>query len=142
MTFVTHRRRIRIEWADCDPVGIVLARRLFEHFDTSSWSLFQAVLGVAPRDLAGTFDIIGIPLVDVRVHIERPLMFGDMVDIASTIGAFRRSSFDVEHRLYLGPDLLVEGRETRVWAAADKDDPTRLASHPIPQDVIERFKSS
>jgi len=30
--------------------------------------------------------------------------------------------------------------ETRVWAAHHPDDPKRIVSRPIPQDLIDRFK--
>jgi len=141
VTYVVNRRRIRIEWGDCDPVGIVLASRVFEYFDVGSWSLFEAVLGVAPRDLARTFDIMGIPLVDARARMVMPLRFGDSVEILSSVAAFRRSSFEVEHRLLVDAEIAIEGRETRVWAAADKDEPSRLTARAIPPNVIERFKA-
>ncbi len=54
---------------------------------------------------------------------------------------FRRSSFDVQHRLMVGGELAVEGSETRVWATRDKDDPSRIRSKPIPAEVIERFRA-
>ena len=140
MTFRVSRRQIRIEWADCDPLGLLSESRVFEYFDTSSWALFQAALGVEPRDLAGAFDIIGIPLVEVRARFVTPLRFGHRVEIQSSVAEFRRSSFDVSHRLLVGADLAVEGRESRVWVAADKDDPSLLRSRPIPASVIELFK--
>ena len=62
-----------------------------------------------------------------------------LFEIASFIGEFRRSSFDVEHRLSVGGELAVERRETRVWAARDKDDPLRMRARPVPAAVIERF---
>src|SRR5262249_29689038 len=114
---------------------------VFEFFDISSWSLFEAVLGVAPRDLARAFDIMGIPLVDARARMVMPLRFGDSVEILSNVAAFRRSSFDVEHRLLVGADLAIEGRGPRVWAAADKAEPSRLTARAIPPTVIERFKA-
>ena len=140
MTDFIFRRQFAIEWGHCDPAGIVFNSRFFEYFDTSSWALFHAALGVAPPDLAGTFDIVGIPLVDARAKFMRPVKFGETIDIQSTIGEFRRSSFSVQHRLLVGETLAVEGSETRVWAAADKDDPAKLKSRPIPADVIARFK--
>jgi len=119
----------------------VFNSRFFEYFDTSSWALFHAALGVAPPDLAPTFDIVGIPLVDARAKYFRAVRFGETIDIQSTIGEFRRSSFSVRHRLTVADVLAVEGSETRVWAAADPDDPARLKSRPIPEDVIARFKA-
>ena len=36
--------------------------------------------------------------------------------------------------------LALEGFETRVWAAKHPDDPRRIVSRPIPQDLMDRFK--
>ncbi len=128
-----------IEWGHCDPAGIVFNSRFFEFFDTSTWLLFDAALGVKPPDLAATFDIIGIPLVDARAEFRKPAKFGDMVEIASHVTEFRRSSFDVSHRITIGGDLAVEGGETRVWAARDKNNPEKIGAIAIPAEVIAKF---
>ena len=142
MTSFTFRRQLTIEWGQCDPAGIVFNSRFFEIFDSSSWQLFEAALGVKPHELAAAFDIIGIPLVDVRANFLKPIKFGDVVDVASRINEFRRSSFDVEHRLSVDGELAVEGSETRVWAARSKDDPEKIGGTTIPADVIARFGSA
>jgi 4-hydroxybenzoyl-CoA thioesterase len=100
------------------------------------------VLGVPRAQLFAAYDIMGIPLVDARARFLVPVKFGDLVDIASEITEFRRSSFDVTHRLSVAGELAVEGRETRVWATRDKDDPARIRSAPIPPAVIERFRTA
>jgi 4-hydroxybenzoyl-CoA thioesterase len=84
---------------------------------------------------------MGIPLVDARARFVIPVKFGDTVEILSDVSEFRRSSFDMRHRLLRDGTLAVEGRETRVWAAFDKDDPTKLKSRPIPAEVIARFRT-
>jgi 4-hydroxybenzoyl-CoA thioesterase len=137
-TFIFHRQ-LTIEWGQCDPAGIVFNSRFFEMFDTSTWRLFEAALGVKPHELATVFGIMGIPLVDVRANFLRPVKFGDIVDLNSRISEFRRSSFDVEHRLSVGSELAVEGGETRVWAARSKDDPEKIGGTAIPADVIAKF---
>ncbi|MGA9195608.1 MAG: thioesterase family protein [Pseudolabrys sp.] len=139
MTSFTFRRQLTIEWGQCDPAGIVFNSRFFEIFDSSSWQLFEAALGVKPHELAAAFGIIGIPLVDVRANFLKPIKFGDVVDVASRINEFRRSSFDVEHRLSVDGELAVEGSETRVWAARSKDDPEKIGATAIPSDVIAKF---
>jgi 4-hydroxybenzoyl-CoA thioesterase len=141
VSFLINRRQITIDWGHCDPAGLVLSSRVFEYFDTSSWALFQAALGVRPSDIAATFDIMGIPLVDARARVNIPLRFGDAIEVLSNIGAFRRSSFNIEHRLLRDGAIAVEGSETRVWAAVDKDDPAKLKARPIPAAVMERFKT-
>jgi len=135
----TLRKQLTIAWGQCDPAGIVFNSRFFEMFDTSTWKLFEAALGVKPHELATAFGIIGIPLVDVRANFLKPIKFGDLVDMTSRVSEFRRSSFDVEHRLSVNGELAVEGGETRVWAARSKDNPEKITSTAIPGDVIAKF---
>ena len=142
MTSFTFRRQLTIEWGQCDPAGIVFNSRFFEIFDSSPWQLFEAALGVKPQELATAFGIIGIPLVDVRANFLKPIKFGDVVDVTSRINEFRRSSFDVEHRLSVDGELAVEGGETRVWAARSKDDPEKIGATAIPSDVIAKFRTA
>ena len=139
MTSFVFRRQLTIEWGHCDPAGIVFNPRFFEFFDTSTWLLFDAALGVKPEDLATTYDIMGIPLVDARAEFRKPAKFGDTIEIASRISEFRRSSFDVEHRVSVGGELAIEGGETRVWAARDKDDHEKIGAVAIPPGVIAKF---
>ncbi len=85
------------------------------------------------------FGIMGIPLVDARANFLKPVKFGDAVEMASRVSEFRRSSFDVEHRLSVNGELAVEGAETRVWAARSKDDPEKIGGMAIPPDVVAKF---
>lgn len=139
MTSFTLRRQLTIEWGQCDPAGIVFNSRFFEMFDTSTWMLFDAALGVKPHQLAATFGIIGIPLVDARANFLKPAKFGDVIELASRVAAFRRSSFDVEHKITIGGELAVEGAETRVWAARAKDNPDKIGAIAIPAEIIAKF---
>jgi 4-hydroxybenzoyl-CoA thioesterase len=135
-----NRRQFTIEWGHCDPAGIVFNSRFFEFFDWSTWSLFEAALGVRPPDLAGVFGIAGLPLVDASARFIAPARFGDVVELVSQVIAFRRSSFDVEHKLTIGGELAVEGLETRVWAGRDPANPSQIKGQPIPAEVIARFR--
>jgi 4-hydroxybenzoyl-CoA thioesterase len=135
----TFRRQLTIEWGQCDPAGIVFNSRFFEMFDSSTWLLFQAALGVPPNKLASTYGIVGIALVDARANFLKPIKFGDVVEIASHVSEFRRSSFDVEHRLSVDDAPAAEGRESRVWAVRDKNDPDKIATASIPPEVIAKF---
>jgi 4-hydroxybenzoyl-CoA thioesterase len=139
MPHLVHHKRLRIEWGHCDPAGIVFNSRFFEFFDWGTWLLFEAALGVKPPDLGAAFGIAGLPLVDAGARFLAPARFGDVVELASHVSEFRRSSFDVEHRLLVGTTVAVEGRETRVWAARDPTDPSKMRSQPIPAEVTARF---
>jgi 4-hydroxybenzoyl-CoA thioesterase len=139
MTSFVNRRQFMIEWGHCDPAGIVFNSRFFEFFDWGTWTLFEAALGVKPHELGPTFGIMGIPLVDAGARFLAPARFGDIVELTSRVSEFRRSSFDVEHQLLVHGALAVEGKETRVWAARDAVDPSKIKSQPIPAEVTARF---
>lgn len=139
MTGFLSRRVFTIEWAHCDPAGIVFNGRFYEFFDWGTWTLFEKALGVKPADLAATFGIMGIPLVDVRARFLAPARFGDEVEHTSQFMALRRSSFEVVHRLAVGGVLAVEGHETRVWAGRDAAEPSLIRAKPIPEDVVARL---
>ena len=134
------RRQFSIEWSHCDPAGIAFNSRIFEFFDWGTWILFEAALGVKPPDLAAAFGIAGLPLVDAGARFLAPARFGDAVELTSQVSEFRRSSFDVAHRMTIRGELAVEGKETRVWAARDPADPAKMTAQPIPADVIARFR--
>jgi len=139
VTNFVFRRSFRIQWADCDPAGIVFNPRFFEFFDTNTWLMFEAALDIKAQDLNATFGLAGIVLVDVQGNFMKPAAFGDAVELASRVKEFRRSSFDVEHRLSKDGEVLVEGSETRVWAKRSSDRPDRIVSAPIPPEVVAKF---
>ena len=133
------RLLLRVRYSECDAQGIVFNARFFEMFDNNNWLLFEAALGVKQPLIAATYKILSFPLVDARANFLKPARFGDAVEIASRVIEFRRSSFDVEHKISLGDDLAVDGRETRVWTGYDKKDPAKLRALHIPADVIAKF---
>jgi len=140
MAALTNTRRVRIEWGDCDPMGIVFYPCYLAMFDDSTHYLFERALGIAKPKIMQVYECAGFPLVDVRVRFIVPSRFGDDVDIESKVGEFRRSSFVVEHRLHKGDALAVECFETRVWIRRNPDDPAAMRSQPVPREVRERFE--
>jgi len=140
MTKLIGRRQFTIEWGHCDPAGIVFNARFFEFFDWGTWSLFDAALGVKPHELASVYGIVGIPLVDSGARFIAPARFGAVVELSSRVTEFRRSSFDVEHKLVVRGAVAVEGRETRVWAVRDPADPDKIKGQAIPAEVTARFQ--
>jgi 4-hydroxybenzoyl-CoA thioesterase len=141
MTNFVYKRQFTVKWGDCDPAGIVFNSRFFEYFDWNSWLMFEAALGVRPRDLPRTFGILSIPLVDAKARFLKPAKFDDVAEIASEVSEFRRSSFEVRHCISIDGQLAVEGSETRVWAGQHPDDPAKMKGIPIPAEVIARFHS-
>jgi 4-hydroxybenzoyl-CoA thioesterase len=136
-----YTRNTRIEWGDCDPAGIVFYPRYFALFDSCTTGLFSQVLGMSKHKFLRNYAFAGYPMVDTRARFLKPTKFGDDVVIETKIAAFRRSSFDVQHRLTLDGELAVECFDTRVWVERQPDDPDKVRAKPIPQEVIAKFSA-
>jgi 4-hydroxybenzoyl-CoA thioesterase len=135
---LTNKRTIHIEWGDCDPLGIVYFPRYFEFFDACTNALFERA-GFTKPELMKKFKMDGIPLVDARARYMVPSSFGDTVMVESRVTQWGRSSFSVEHKLFRGEVLAVEGVEKRVWVVRTEGE-KRIKSQEIPKEVRERFE--
>jgi 4-hydroxybenzoyl-CoA thioesterase len=135
---LTNKRQIHIEWGDCDPLGIVYFPRYFEFFDACTNGLFERV-GLPKPELLKKYRIAGIPLVDARARFITPSAFGDTVSVESRILEWGKSSFSVEHKLFRGEELAVEGFEKRVWIVKDGKVERGIRGEEIPREVKELF---
>jgi YbgC/YbaW family acyl-CoA thioester hydrolase len=77
-------RELRIEWGDCDPAAIVFYPRYLAFFDANTAYLFEAA-GLPKLEMVKTYDIVGMPLVDVQARFHIPSRFGDRITIESHI---------------------------------------------------------
>lgn len=136
-TLFSNRRTVRIEWADCDPAGIIFYPRYFEIFDASTAALFERVFGIGKLDLLKRFNFAGFPLVRTRARFLRPTRYGDDVTVETKI-AFGHSSFEIEHRLSLKGETCVECSEKRVWVVRESNG--RFKSRLVPEEVIKKFR--
>src|SRR5207253_10232913 len=112
--------------------------RYFAYFDNCTAALFEAA-GLPKHKMLKAYGIVGIPMVDTRARFLAPSHFGDDVIVESSITEWRRSSFDVQHKLFRREVLSVECSETRVWAVRSTADPDAIEGQAVPQDVIARF---
>ena len=133
------RRERKIEWGDCDPAKIVYNPRFFDWFDNCTGGLLEAA-GFPQRWLFGKLDFAGIPLVESRAKFMKPARFGDVVTIETQAVDIRRSSFDIRHHLFNEGELAIEAFETRVWTSRHPDDPNKMKSAPIPDDIVRALK--
>jgi 4-hydroxybenzoyl-CoA thioesterase len=85
------------------------------------------------------YDFVGYPMVDTRAKFYAPAKFGDDVEIRTAVTEIKRSSFSMEHKVFNGGQLAIEGFETRVWVGKDPSDPEKIKSKPIPPEVVEKL---
>jgi 4-hydroxybenzoyl-CoA thioesterase len=134
-----HRKEIQIEWGDCDPFGIVFFPRYFEFFDACTNALFHRALGIKKAEMLRRYKIAGIPLVQASCNFLLPSSFGDVVHVDSCVTNWGRSSFTLQHKLFRGESLAVEGIEKRVWTVRLPGDSSEIKGAAIPKEVIEKF---
>jgi 4-hydroxybenzoyl-CoA thioesterase len=136
----SNTRTTRIEWGDCDPAGIIYYVRYFEIFDVSTTMFLERVIGMKKIQYLKAYNFLGHPVVETRAKFRLPTRFGDEVRIDTQAVSVGRSSIKLEHRLFLGEALAVEGSETRVWSIRDPNDPLRVKSEPIPAEIAARLR--
>ena len=141
MAYLVNRRHVAIEWGHCDPSGVLSNSRYFEFSDWSTALLFEAATGRNKPELMARYGA-NMPLVDVRGRFLKTLRLADLVEIASTVLDFRRSSFDVTHQFLKDGELAAETQETRVWCMMDSGPPPNLKSLPLPPELIEQFRTA
>jgi len=134
-----NRRQIQIEWGDCDAAGTVFFPRYLEYGDACTNALFK-LAGLFKPVMIKTYNIIGIPLVDLRARFVVPSDFGDEVVYETSIIEWGRSSFLVQHKVFRPDGVLgLEILERRVWVVRVSEDPVKFRSEPIPEEVKKRF---
>jgi 4-hydroxybenzoyl-CoA thioesterase len=133
-----HRRDVQIQWGDCDPANIVFYPRYFAMFDDSTSIMFETA-GFSKQDIVRKYGLVGIPIVDTRAKFYISCTHGDWITIESRIENFKRSSFEVIHNVFKGGQLAIEAFETRVLVGRHPDDPDRLKSAPLPEEMIAKF---
>jgi 4-hydroxybenzoyl-CoA thioesterase len=139
VTTLSNSRKVRIEWGDCDPAGIIFYPRYFEIFDASTAALFERALGMTKFEQLRHFDFAGYPLARTRAQFMKPTRFGDDVVVDSKV-TFSRASFEIEHRLSLNGIVCVECSETRVWVVRDAAT-GGIKAHAVPDEVLEKFRT-
>src|SRR3974390_3273542 len=112
-----NRIKILVEFGDCDPADIVFYANYFRWFDRCTNALFRAA-GLPVRQLFKSRGVLGIPLVEARGRFLAPSTYGGEFEVESGVTEWRKSSFVIGHKFFRDGVLLLEGWETRVWAAA------------------------
>jgi len=136
---LTATQRFRVEWAHCDPAGIIFNPNYYIWMDSGTHALLQA----AGYDLIGNTHndqlFRGCPLVASNMEFKRPLYFGDITLLTSRVEKFGNTSFVVAHEFSCGddPKPVATGSEVRVWGYSDPDQPRKLVARPAPEGARE-----
>ena len=129
---------IEIDWADCDPAGIVFYPQFFRMMNIGTHKMFEHA-GLAFHEMVKRYGTSGVPMLDVQATFKSPARFGDKVRLESEITEWREKTFLVRHVMKLGGRIIFEGREIRAWAVKDDSAPNGIKAVPIPADLKALF---
>lgn len=134
----TTTQRVRVEWAHCDPAGIIFNPNYYIWMDSGTHALLQSAGFDFVAATSDSSDFLGCPLVASNMEFRHPLYFGDVVTLSSQVNKFGNTSFVVAHEFSKAgdPEPVAQGSEVRVWGHTDPQDPRRLVARPVPADII------
>lgn len=133
----SHISHFSVEFGDCDPAQIVFYPNYFRWMDAASLRFFRSFGVPTWREMEAETGIIGIPLVDASARFARPASYGDAIEVETTIIMLLGKSFVMKHIIRRDSEILVEGREVRVFARRHPDDPKRIQAVPMPDNIRE-----
>lgn len=125
---------IEIDWADCDPAGIVFYPQFFRMMNLGTHKMFEHG-GIAFHEMTRKYGTTGVPMLDVQSTFKSPARFGDKVRLETSVEEWRDKTFVVRHVMRLGERVVFEAREVRVWAKKDDSAPNGLRAAPIPAEI-------
>jgi 4-hydroxybenzoyl-CoA thioesterase len=125
--------RLRVEFGDCDPAGIVWFPNFFRWIDAASRHFFVEC-GVPPwHELERRIGVMGTPLVDTQARFVKSASYGDTLDIESSVAEWRTRSFVQRHRVLRAGELVMECTEVRVFAARREEGGIRAVE--VPREI-------
>lgn len=141
---LTATQRIRVEWAHCDPAGIIFNPNYYLWMDGATHALLHATGLDYYRRLRDDPGFRGCALVASRMDFYRPVRFGDIIRLRSRVGKFGNTSFTVVHDFFHGEaaEPVASGCETRVWGISDPQDPAKLKASRMPDDLRQALSSA
>lgn len=151
--------KIRVEWSNCDPAGIIFNPHYYIWMDAGSHALMKAAgidMATAKKKDTG---FMGYPLVTSTAEFHSPAMLGDVLILSSTVEKIGNTSFKTLHTFHRRADdseatrdpahggsskggvengvLLCSGSEIRVWGGTDENN--KLIALRVPDPIRENL---
>jgi len=108
-------RDLRIEFAHCDPAGIVFFPRFFEMLNSQVENFFRDAVNY-PFERMILAEKHSVPTVHFQIDFRAPARLGELLRFTLRVQRLGRSSVDLAHTAH-GPDgtLRLEATQRLVW---------------------------
>jgi acyl-CoA thioester hydrolase len=109
------RHRIRVRYAECDPLGIVFNANFFMYFDVALTELWRdAGISYGAMAEAG----VETAVVEAAARFRAPARFDDELDLEAAVERLGTTSIVTRYRVLRDEELLCEG--TLVHVCVDR----------------------
>lgn len=154
---LTSTLRIRVEWANCDPAGIIFNPHYYIWMDAGSHALMKAAGIDMASEIKKDNQFMGYPLVTSTAQFHAPAMLGDVLTLSTTVEKIGNTSFTTCHTFFRSTAfgtavdtadstsdsviakanevVLCTGSEVRVWGGTDENN--HLIALRVPDKVRE-----
>ena len=132
---ITKIYKIKVEWGDCDPYGIVFYPNFYKWMDSSQWNYFNKIKQPITR-LEKLYGIVGLPLLHTEATYIAACYREDLLKVETTLVKITKSTLKLEHVIKRKDKTVCYGYETRIWA---KNIGGRIVSEHIPREIRTVF---
>lgn len=132
---ITKIYKIKVEWGDCDPYGIVFYPNFYKWMDSSQWNYFNKIKQPITR-LEKIYGIVGLPLLHTEATYIAACYREDLLKVETTLVKITKSTLKLEHVIKRKDKTVCYGYETRIWA---KNIGGQIVSEHIPREIRTVF---
>ncbi len=104
--------RLRVRYAECDPLGIVFNANYFLYFDVAFTELWRAG-GLSYAELAEQG--VETAVLEATARFRSPASFDDELDVHAAVQRLGRTSMVTDYRIARDATLVCEGRLVHVF---------------------------
>jgi 4-hydroxybenzoyl-CoA thioesterase len=133
-----HKLAIDVRFGDCDPAGIVYFPRFFDFFHQAMETWFPTHLGFGYDEFVRVRKL-GFPAVHTQADFERPIRFGDRIEIHQRVTKLGRSSIGFGYEVHGDDGRRATGRSVCVVMNLDERSPEHGKSVVIPEQLRARI---
>ena len=107
--------KIKVEWGDCDPYGIVFYPNFYKWMDSAQWNYFKSIKQPISK-LEELYNIKGLPLLHTEAKFLSACIREDILNIQTSLVNITNSTLKLQHIIKRKNKIVCAGAEIRIWA--------------------------
>ncbi len=131
----TIKYKLKVEWGDCDPYGIVFYPNFYKWMDNAQWNYFRKI-NQSISKLEKLYNIKGLPLLHTEARFLSACKREDILIAETSLVKITNSTLKLQHIIKRKNTIVCVGAEIRIWAEENNG---KIISKAIPNEVKKVF---